>query len=314
MPDQVRVFAPATVANLGPGFDILGMALTEPGDIVIARRVSQPGTVILHINGDDGRLSLTPTENTAGVAAEYMRQQIAPSAGVALEIEKGLPLASGLGSSAASAVASAVAVNALFGNPLRREDLLPAALEAEAIVSGRHADNVAPALLGGIVLVTIPDKLVRLEIADTFRHLSLVLITPHIEIKTVNARAVLPEAIPFRSMVHQTRAVAQLIHAIHVGNIEQFAHAMMQDQVIEPARRHLIPYFDKAQQTALQHGALAAVISGGGPTICILAYHELAGRRIMEAVSTIYHEHGIGSSGWLTKLSLRGAHVLPGRG
>lgn len=316
MPDRVCVFAPATVANLGPGFDILGMALAEPGDIIIARRTSQPGTVIKDIKGEDGRLSSNPTENTASIAAEYVRHQIAPSAGIALEINKGLPLASGLGSSAASAVGGAVAVNALFGNPLRREDLLPAVLEAEATVSGRHADNVAPCLMGGIVLVadTSPSSLFCLEVHSAICSLWLVLVTPHVEVPTVEARAVLPKTISLPTMVHQTSAATQLVYAILTGNVALFARALMQDEVVEPARRHLVPHFAQVRQTALSQGALAAIISGAGPTICIVVPHELAAISIAETVAAIYADHGIGSYQWITKLSPRGAHVIPGRG
>src|SRR5258707_1082543 len=151
----VEVFAPATIANLGPGFDILGMAINEPYDVIRAERLETPGVVIHAIMGDGGRLPLEPENNTAGIAAHHVLEQLRiPNAGVSLTINKGLPLESGMGSSAASAVGAAVAVNALFGNSLRREELLPACIEAEAAVSGRHADNVAPGLLGGIVLIT----------------------------------------------------------------------------------------------------------------------------------------------------------------
>src|SRR5258708_5859152 len=152
---SVEVFAPATIANLGSGFDIMGMAVTEPYDIIRAERVEQPGVVIKGITGDGERLPRDPQKNTAGVAATCVLELLRiPNAGVALNIHKGLPLESGMGSSAASAVGAAIAVNALFGGSLRREELLPACIEAEAAVSGRHADNVAPALLGGIALLT----------------------------------------------------------------------------------------------------------------------------------------------------------------
>src|SRR5688572_14711145 len=154
MPDTIEAFAPATMANLGVGFDILGLALREPGDIVRAERRDEPGVVIARIEGDGGKLTLDPRKNTAGIAAISVLASIGAPTGVALTLRKGLPLASGLGSSAASAVAAAVAVNALFGAPLRREQLLEAGLEGEAAVSGRHADNVAPCLFGGITLVT----------------------------------------------------------------------------------------------------------------------------------------------------------------
>src|SRR5258707_1309097 len=166
---SVEVFAPATIANLGSGFDILGMAVMEPYDIIRAERLEQPGVVIRGITGDGDRLPRDPQQNTAGIAAKFTLDLLRiPNAGVALNIHKGLPLESGMGSSAASAVGAAIAVNALFGGSLRREELLPACIEAEAAVSGRHADNVAPALLGGIVLITgeTADAVYKLPVPD----------------------------------------------------------------------------------------------------------------------------------------------------
>jgi homoserine kinase len=154
-PRVVETFAPATIANLGAGFDILGLAVAEPYDTIYCERTDTPGVVIESITGDGGRLPLDAAKNTAGIAAQHVLNVIMNHGqGVKLRIHKGLPLESGMGSSAASAAGAAVAVNAVFGNPLRREELLPATVEAEAAVSGRHADNVAPALLGGIVLIT----------------------------------------------------------------------------------------------------------------------------------------------------------------
>src|SRR5688572_17381161 len=149
MARAVEVFAPATVANLGPGFDILGLALSEPHDVIYAERTDEPGVVIRAISGDEGKLPREPEKNTASIAAACVLEQLMiRSSGVALSIQKGMPIGSGLGSSAASAVGAAVAVNALFGNSLRREELLPACVEAEAEVSGEHADNVGAGLLG----------------------------------------------------------------------------------------------------------------------------------------------------------------------
>jgi len=189
MNTRAEAFAPATVANLGVGFDILGLALREPGDIVQVTRRDEPGAVILRIEGDNGKLPHEPGKNTASVAANSVLKLIDAPYGVSITVLEHLPLASGLGSSAASAVAAAVAVNKLFGDPLSLVELLPACLDGEAAVSGYHADNVAPSLFGGITLVsgTAADQIRQLPIPACM-HLALV--TPQIEVPTVLARSV----------------------------------------------------------------------------------------------------------------------------
>lgn len=308
----IRAFAPATVANLGPGFDILGMAVTEPGDIVTVRESSQPGVIITRVNG--AGLPLDATQNTAGIAAEYVRQQIAPQAGVELELDKGLPLASGLGSSAASAVAAAVAVNGLFGNPLSPIELLPALLEAEAAVSGRHLDNVAPALLGGIVLVTGigADDVDQLPVGRNIFDACIALVTPDIAVPTVQARAVLPPTVPLKTVVDQTKGIARLLHAIYTDDVQALGHAMMQDHIIEVAREHLIPHLAEARQAALTHGALAAIISGAGPTICILAENESVAQNSGAAVQAIFHSNNIQAVLRVVHPARRGAYIIEG--
>ncbi|MBI5930891.1 MAG: homoserine kinase [Chloroflexi bacterium] len=303
-----RAFAPATVANLGPGFDILGMAVTGIGDTVVARFCDKPGVTVSKITGDGGKLPLEATKNTAAIAAEVVRQQIRPDVGIELEIEKGLPLASGLGSSAASAAAGAVAVNALLGNPLSQLDLLPACLEAEATVSGRHADNVGPALLGGIVLVTgiTPDCLFPLPIPDG---LHFALVTPDVAVPTAQARAVLPKEVPFTKMVSQTKAIAQLMYGLYSGNLALLVNAMAEDGIIEPARQHLIPHFALARDTALAYGAQACIISGAGPSLCIVTAAAELAEKAGVAVQQVYISHGIGAIYRVAQVAARGAYA-----
>jgi homoserine kinase len=283
------------------------MAVTGLGDTVIAHRAATPGVTIKRISGDGGKLPLDPAQNTAAIAADFVRRQVQPNAGVELEIEKGLPLASGLGSSAASAVAAAVATNALLGSPLLPMDLLPACLEAEAAVSGRHADNVAPALLGGIVLVT------GVERGDLYplpvpANLYFALVTPDVAVATADARAVLPKTVPLPTVVQQTKALAQLIHALHTGDLPLLAKAMAGDAIVELARAHLMPHFARARQTAVEHGALACIISGAGPTLCILAPGQREAGNIGEVVCAMYVAQGIGATCHIAQPSLRGAY------
>lgn len=289
--DSVTAFAPATVANLGAGFDILGMAVEGLGDTVTIHR-TESGVRVSKITGDDGQLPTDPDKNTAAIAARYVRDQLCIGDGMAIEIHKGLPLASGLGSSAASAVAAAFAANALFGNQLDTAALLPATLEAEAMVSGRHADNVAPSLLGGILLITgiETSDLHPLPVPVDFY---VALVTPDIAVPTAEARSVLPKQVPLSDAITQTKAIGLLIHALYSNNIELLAHAMQSDVLIEPARRHLIPHFDDARQIAIANGGLTSVISGAGPTLCIPATNEADARKAGEAVQNLYIERGI---------------------
>ncbi|NDJ86483.1 MAG: homoserine kinase [Chloroflexi bacterium] len=312
MTHQVQVLAPATVANLGPGFDILGMAVTELGDIVTATQIPHSGTSIASIRGDDGKLPRDPTRNTAGIAAEFVRRQIAPLAGVELAIEKGLPLASGLGSSAASAVAAAVAVNTLFGSPLQPADLLPALLAAEAAVSGPHLDNAAPSLYGGIVLISgeTGGAVSPIVLGPALQDLSIALITPDIAVPTAQARAALPETVPFGVVVQQTSALAQLIDAIYRDDVGAFCRATMGDRIVEPARQPLIPHFRTAHQAALDHGAAAAIISGAGPTLCTFSTEETRAQEVGSAVRSVYREQGIDARVHVVRPAPQGARVI----
>lgn len=302
----VEATASATVANLGVGFDILGMALQAPCDVVRAERSNAEGVQIVAITGDGGELSRDPSRNTAGIAAAHVLAQIGAAAGVRLSLHKGLPLASGLGSSAASAVAAAVAVNALFGQPLDRAALLAASLEGEAAVSGRHADNVAPSLFGGITLVlgAAAEAIYSLPVPP---NLHLALATPAIAVPTAHARAVLPPSVPLKALVHQTGQVALLIHALHTGDLALLGAALEGDQVIEPARAHLMRGLAEVRAAARACGALGTVISGAGPTLCSLCDSEAVAERVAEAMRGIYAELNLPAAIRVTQPALHGA-------
>lgn len=309
MNTSAEVFAPATMANLGVGFDILGLALEEPGDIVRAEIKDTPGVEIAHIEGDDGKLTRDPTKNTAGVAAASVLRLLSADRGVRLTLFKRLPLASGLGSSAASAVAAAVAVNAILGYPLSIEQLLPAALDGEAAVSGYHADNVGPCLFGGITLVSgIESTRIRRMPIPTALHLAMV--TPDVAVPTAIARSVLPTSVPLRDMVRQTAAVARLIDAIYRDDVETMAQAMESDGIIEPARAHLIPMLAEVRVAAKRAGALAVVISGAGPTLCAICDSEPRARAAASAMQSVYNGAQIPCIARSSRVSPRGARVL----
>ncbi len=309
MNTSAEAFAPATMANLGVGFDILGLALHEPGDIVRAELSDELGVQITDIEGDDGKLTRDPEKNTAGIAAASTLRLIGATKGVRLIIRKNLPLASGLGSSSASAVAAAVAVNALFDYPLSDKQLLSPSLDGEAAVSGRHADNVAPCLFGGITLVTgiDADQIRRLPIPSS---LFLALVTPNVAVPTVMARAVLPATVPLKTMVLQTAYVAQLVDAIYRGDLVTMARAMEGDQVIEPARAHLMPLLHEMRQIAHDKGALGLVISGAGPTLCAICDREEIAEKVALAMGLRYDAADISSVTRCTGISASGARVL----
>lgn len=304
-----RAFAPATVANLGVGFDILGLAVEGLGDTVEVERRDEPGAIILSIAGDEGRLPLEAEKNTASVAASAVLKIIGAEQGVAIRLHKGLPLNSGLGSSAASAVAAAVAVNDLFGAPLPRAALLPACLEGEALVSGYHADNAGPSLMGGITLIAGTDAtaIYQLPVPD---NLHLALITPAVDVPTAQARAVLPKTVTLPEMVGQTSAVAQLIDALYRGDVERMGSVMEGDRVVEPARAHLMPLLAEARAAAKRAGAWGVVISGAGPTLCAVCESEDGTKVAAQAMKSVYDEAGIDSVARSTRVSLEGASVL----
>lgn len=306
---RAEAFAPASMGNVGVGFDILGLAFCEPGDTVVAERCQQPGVQIKAIEGDGGVLPLEPRKNTASVAVRAYLDMIDAPFGVELTIRKGLPLASGLGSSAASAVAAVVAVNALFGEPLPCAELLPACLEGEALVSGYHADNVGPSLLGGITLITGTDisQILRLPVP---RNLHMALVTPNVEVPTAEARAVLPKSISLKAMVAQTGAVARLVDALYRQDVPAAAAAMECDGVIEPARAQLMPLLHEARAAAKQAGALGLVISGAGPTLCAVCDQEHIARQVADVLEAVYNEAGIGGVARYTRVDEQGARVL----
>ena len=309
--DRVTVYAPATVANLGVGFDIVGMALDSPGDKVTVEAWDQPGVDLVRIQGDGGKLPTDPAKNTACIAARETLRALGVESGVRLWLDKGLPLASGLGSSAARAAAAAVAVNELFGGPLGRIELLPACVEAEAAVSGRHADNVAPALLGGIVLVISvdPPHVISLPVP---KDLYVALVTANVALPTAEARAVLPSHVSLRTMVTQTALVAAFIHALHANDLALLADVVERDTVVSPARTALIPGLEQAQAAARAAGALATGISGAGPTIFALCNDPLMAERATVAFEAVYIALGIECSTHIARPYMPGATLVDG--
>lgn len=306
---RAEAFAPATMANVGCGFDILGLCLEAPGDRVVAVRRSEPGVVVAAIHGDNGKLTRDPAKNSAGAAAQAVLDQLGVSDGVALTIYKDMPLASGLGSSSASAAAGALAVNALLGSPLSNRELIPAAVVGEGAVSGFHADNVAPSLMGGMVLIsgTTPESVLALPVPE---NAVFALVTPHVAVPTSLARAALPKEISLKTMIHMTAAVGRLVAALYRGDLGALAEAMEADTVVEPARKHLMPYLDECRAATKAVGALALCISGAGPTLGALCDSPETAQRVEAAMAALYASHGMGASTRISRISPDGARVL----
>jgi homoserine kinase len=306
---RAEAFAPATVANLGVGFDILGLALEGLGDRAIVEFQADPEIVITDIQGDGGQLPREPGQNVASVSARAFLDHIGEKRGLRIKLIKGLPLSSGLGSSAASAVVAVTALNSLVGEPFAREELLPFCLEGEALVSGYHADNVAPCLLGGIVLVAgiTVDAIRPLPVPND---LHLALVTPDFPVPTNDARAILPRDVPLKTLIHQTGKVAQLVDALHRGDLEALGAAIEGDEVVEPARACLAPLQEAVRSVAKRAGAIAVFIGGAGPTLCALCDNAKAAEHVASEMECIYSEAKMDCIAQFTQVDRRGAMLL----
>ena len=305
-------FAPATVANVACGFDVLGLALEAPGDTVTVELAERPGLLITEITGDQGRLSRDPEKNTATVAAQKIldRAPNGTSLGIRLELRKGLPLASGMGSSAASAVAAAVAVNDLLRLPLGYPEILAAALEGERVVAGAgHADNAAACLYGGLVLVrsTTPIDVIRLPLPSG---LSVAVLRPHLEMSTKESRVLLGDQVRLKDAVRQWANLGGLVAGLYSGDLDLVSRSLA-DSVAEPIRAPYVPGFSEVKRAAIAAGALGSSLSGSGPSIFALcrdleSAHSVS-RKMAEAFADAARLE------WdvhVSKVSPRGARVI----
>jgi homoserine kinase len=307
--ERAAALAPGGVGNIGPGLDVLGMAVTGPGDRVIAVRVSAPGVTMT--DGGHAELPGDATKNAAGIAAiAVIERARAHDVGVRLTLEKRLPLEGGQGGSAASAVAGAVAVNRLLGNPLDAIALLECALVAETQLSGRQADNLAPALFGGVILVRSLDPIDIVSLAAP-AELRVVLAQPAQRLKTAEARAVLPSFLERNAAISQMANVAAMVAAFATGDIALLGRAL-DDQIAEPARAPLLPGFVEAKAAALSAGALAGSISGAGPTSFYITDNDATAEAVSTAVRATYGARGIACSVRVARVAARGALALPG--
>ena len=307
--ESVTAFAPATVSNVACGFDVLGFALNRPGDEVTARFA--PGAVrIDEITGDQGRLPRDAAKNTAGVAAQALLTILGERRGVALSIRKGLPLSSGLGGSAASAVAAVVALDGLLGAHTPLETLMACAFEGERIGAGSaHGDNIAPAVYGGFVLVRVPNPpdVVRLPVPPG---LTAVVVHPDLEIETARARALLGTTVPLGDAIRQWANLGALVDALHRADFALLSRAL-EDTIAEPRRASLVPGLAAIKRAAVDSGALGCSLSGSGPSLFALCRDAASAHAVAAAMTDAVRQHiGGEPETYVSPIAPTGARVV----
>lgn len=306
---SVTAFAPATVSNVACGFDVLGFALHEPGDQVTAR-FAPAGVQIDEISGDGGRLPREAARNTAGVAVLAFLKQVGETRGVSLSIAKGLPLSSGLGGSAASAAAAVVAADALLQTRASLDTLIRCALEGERLGAGSaHADNIAPSICGGFVLVrrANPPDVVRLPVPPG---LTAVVVHPDLEIETAKARALLGTTVALSDAIRQWANLGALIHSLHTGDLALLSRSL-EDTIAEPKRASLVPGLAEIKRAATDAGALGCSLSGSGPSLFALCPNAPTAVRVADAMTAAVRTHiGGEPQTYLSGVAERGARVL----
>ena len=309
MPSAEAVaFAPASVGNVAVGFDVLGCSVPAIGDKVTARRITERRVRIAGISGVTTELPTDAARNTAGIAVSALMEALQLDHGFELRIEKGIPLGSGLGGSAASAVAAVVAANALLAEPVDKLRLLRFAMQGEAITSGTvHVDNVAPSLYGGLILtVGIDDPIVkRIPVPKGVR---CVLVHPHIELTTRTARQILGPTVRLSDVIWQQANLAGFLAGCFTGDL-RLIRASLQDVLIEPQRKKLIPGFERAQEAAMTNGALGCSISGAGPTVFAWC-EEPRAEAVCRAIVHAFQSEGLASDRWISRVDDVGAQVL----
>jgi homoserine kinase len=305
---SATAFAPASVGNVGVGFDILGHSVAALGDRVRAIRRVEPGVGIRSITGVIDNLPLEAEKNTAGMSVLALCRELGLTHGFDLEIVKGIPLGSGLGGSAASAVAGVVAAAALVDEPLQKTELLKFAMQGEAVASGSvHVDNIAPSLYGGLVLtVGIDNPFVKqVPVPESIR---CVLVHPHMVLPTREARAILSKTVPLADVIWQQANLAGFLAGCFSNDIALIRESLL-DVVIEPQRQVLIPGFAAVKQAALAAGALGGSISGAGPTVFAWV-DEADAERVKTSMVQAFAQHGLDSDAWVSAIDRVGARVV----
>jgi homoserine kinase len=307
--ERATAFAPASVGNVAIGFDILGFCVDALGDRVTVTRKEQPGVTIRAVRGVAGDLPLEPEKNTAGRSLLAMVEALKPDFGFEMEIDKGIPLGSGLGGSAASAVGAVVAANALLPTPCTKLELLKFAMQGEAVASGSmHVDNIAPSLFGGLVLTVGIDN-PRVKQIPVPKGVRAVIIHPHMFLSTKSARAILRRTVEMSDFVWQTANLAGFISGCYTDDLDMI-RASFEDVIIEPQRQALIPGFPEVRRASMEAGALGCSISGAGPTMFAWAVDSRA-EGVRDAMKAEFAKRNIEIDDWIVEINAVGARVLP---
>ena len=306
--ERARAFAPASVGNVAIGFDILGFAIDSLGDRVTVTRSAKAGVEVSAVRGVAGELPREARDNTAGRALLALHEAVGPGFGFSLEIDKGIPLGSGLGGSAASAVAAVVAGNALLPHPVSRLELLKFAMAGEAVASGaRHADNIAPSLFGGLVLTVGIDhpRVKQIPVPAAIR---AVIVHPHMFIATAKARSILKESVDLSDFVWQTAHLAGFISGCYTDDLDMI-RASFEDVVIEPQRAALIPGFQEVRRGAMEAGALGCSISGAGPSVFAWTLESTA-QAVLAAMRREFGRQSLATDHWVVEVGTPGARLI----
>ncbi len=307
MSKEIKIFSPATVANVACGFDVLGFCLDTIGDEMVIRKTLERGIKITKIEGYN--LPFEAEKNVAGVSALAMYNDLQPDCGFEIEIYKNIKPGSGIGSSSASAAGSVYGINELLGRPLDKTKLTYYAMKGEALASQcEHADNLAPAIFGGFTLVKSACPLQILEL-PTPPDLYATLIHPQIEIKTSESRAILPKEIPLQNAIAQWANVGSLVHGLHTSDYKLIKESL-NDVVIEPYRKQLIPHFDDVKTAVLEAGALGCAISGSGPSIFTLSKGKVTAKASEKAMRKVYSKTDIQFETYVSKINTEGIKTL----
>jgi homoserine kinase len=310
MKESIQVFAPATVANAVCGFDVLGFAVNAPGDEVIMRRKATPGITISRITGDDGRLPTDPQRNTVSASVSHFLNHIGrPDIGVDIELHKKMPIGSGLGSSSASTVAGLFAINKLLDEPLTVRELLPFAMKGEELACGYgHADNVAPALYGGFVLIRSYEPLDVINLPYP-EELYCAIVFPEVVVPTRDARQLIRTRVPLKDAVKQWGNIAGLVSGLFMKDPGLIGRSM-KDVIIEPVRAILIPDFYTLRELAMENGALSFGISGSGPSVFSFARNKETAERITQTIAGHLTSLKIGSKSYVSAINGKGPIIL----
>lgn len=307
---SISVFAPATVANVVCGFDVLGFAVNEPGDEVVMRITNKPGITISKITGDDGRLPLDPAKNTVSVSVQHYLDSIGRSdIGLDIELHKKMPIGSGLGSSSASTVAGLFAIKTLLGDDADPAALLPFAMKGEEMACGHgHADNVAPALMGGFVLIRSYEPLDVIRLPHP-AGLWCAIVFPDVDVPTREARQIIRNKILMKDAVIQWGNIAGLVSGLFMNDIDLIGRSMT-DILVEPVRSMLIPDFYQMREMAMGLGAVSFGISGSGPSVFAFTKDEDTARRITQKLKQHLSSISIGSNIYVSTINDKGPRVV----